>query len=54
MKLKGAVYETYVRPTILYGSEACCLNEGKMGILQRIERSMCRIQLTDGKKYLRT
>ena len=32
--LKKAVYESYVRPAILYGSEAWCLNESEMGILQ--------------------
>ena len=30
--LKGAVYESYVRPAILYGSEAWYLNESEMGI----------------------
>ena len=32
-KLKGAVYESYVRSAILYGSEAWCVKESKMGIL---------------------
>ena len=27
LKLKGAVYKSYVRPAILYGSEAWCLKE---------------------------
>ena len=31
--LKGAVYESYMRPAIQYGSEAWCLNESEMGIL---------------------
>ena len=30
--LKGAVCESYVRPEILYGSEAWCLNDSEMGI----------------------
>ena len=34
LKLKGAVYMSYVRPKILYGSEVWCLKEGEMGILQ--------------------
>ena len=34
-KLNGAVYESYVRPSMLYGSEAWCLKESEMGILQR-------------------
>ena len=32
-KLKGAVYESYVRSVILYGSEAWCLKESEMGIV---------------------
>ena len=31
--LKGAVYESYVRRAILYGSEAWCLKESEMGFL---------------------
>ena len=27
IKLKGTVYKSYVRPAILYGSEAWCLKE---------------------------
>ena len=33
LMLKGAVYESYVRPAILYGSEAWCLKESEMRIL---------------------
>ena len=33
LKLKGAVCESYVRPAMLYGSEAWCLKESDMGIL---------------------
>ena len=29
-RLKGTVYKSYIRPTILYGSEAWCLKESKM------------------------
>ena len=32
-RLKGAVHICYVRPAILYESEAQCLKESKMGIL---------------------
>ena len=43
----------YVRPAILHGSEAWCLNECEMGILRRTERSMviaiCGVQLKDRK-----
>ena len=37
LRLKVAVYECCVRPAILYGSEAWCLKESEMGILQRTE-----------------
>ena len=33
LRLKGAVYKSYVRPAILYESEAWCLKESEMGIL---------------------
>ena len=33
LKLKGAVYESYLRPAMLYGSEAWCLKESEIGIL---------------------
>ena len=50
----GAVYKSYVRPAILYGSEAWCLKESEMGILRRTERSMvramCGVQLKDRKR----
>ena len=51
--LKGAAYDSYVMPAILYGSEAWCLKEREMRILQRTERSMvsamCGVQLKDIK-----
>ena len=34
LRLKRAVYKSYVRPAILYGSEALCLEENEIGILQ--------------------
>ena len=52
--LKGAGYKSYVRPAILYGSEAFCLKVSEMGILQRSDgsmvRAMCGVQLKDTKK----
>ena len=45
LMLSGAVYGSYVRPAMLYGSEACCLKESDMGILRRTERSMVRANL---------
>ena len=54
LKLKGAVYKSYVRPAILHESEAWCLKESDMGILHRTERSMvramCGVQLKDRKR----
>ena len=40
LRLKGVVYNSFVIPAILYGSEACYLKESEMGILRRTERSM--------------
>ena len=40
--LKGAVYRSYIRPAILYESEAWCLKEKEMGILRLSELSMVR------------
>ena len=51
LRLKGAVYNGYVRPAILYGIEAWCLKESEMGILHGMEKStvraMCGVQLKD-------
>ena len=33
LRLKGAVYRSYVRLAIMHGSEAWCLKESEMGIL---------------------
>ena len=37
LRLRGAVYRSYVNPEILYGSVAWCLKESEMGILRRTE-----------------
>ena len=54
LRLKGAVYESYIRPAILYGSEAWCLKESEVGILRRTERfmvrAMCGVKLKYKKK----
>ena len=54
--LKGAAYKSYVRPAILYGSEAWCLKEREIGISQMTERSMvramCGVQLKDRKRSM--
>ena len=55
LMVKGAVYKSYVRPAILYGSEVLCLKESKIGILRRTEgsmvRAMCGVQLKDWKRF---
>ena len=54
LKLKVAVHKSNVRSAILYGSEAWCLIESEIGILQSTERSMVRSmsegQLKDRKR----
>ena len=53
LKQKAAVYMSYVRPAMQYGSDAWCLKESEMGILQKtgrsIVRAMCGVQLKDRK-----
>ena len=54
VRRKGAVYKSYVRPAILYGSETQCLKQSEIGSFQRTERSMlramCGVQLKVRKK----
>ena len=54
LELKGAVYRSYVRPAILYESEAWCLKESEIEILRKPERSivrvMCGVQLENRKR----
>ena len=42
LKMKGRVYQTCVRPAMLYGSKTWCLRESEMGILRCTERAMVR------------
>ena len=53
LRLAGAVYGSYVRQAMIYGSEACCLKESEMRLLRSTERSMvramCGVQLKDRK-----
>ena len=53
LKIKGRVYQSYVRSAILYGSETWCLTEGEVAILRRTERAMlramCGVKLMDKK-----
>ena len=50
LRQNWAVHKSYLRPAVLYGSEALCLKESDMEILQRTERSMVSamcVQLKD-------
>ena len=42
LKLKGMVYRSCVRSTMLYGRETWCLREIEKAILRRTERAMAR------------
>ena len=42
LRLEGSVYESYVRPAMLCGSETQRLKESEIGILQWTVRSMVR------------
>ena len=52
--LKQTVYRSYVGPAILYGSEALCMTESEMEILERTRgcmvRGICGVQVKDRKK----
>ena len=52
-RIKGMVYRSCVRLTMLYGSETWCLRESEMAILRRtiraMVRSMCGVKLVDRK-----
>ena len=51
LRLKGAVYRSYVGPAILYRSEVWCLKNSEIRILRKTDRSMiramCGVQLKD-------
>ena len=51
--MKRPTYKGYVRPAILYGSEAWCLKESEMRILQWTERSMVRAMCGVQLKYIK-
>ena len=42
LKMKGKIYKSCIRSTMLYESEAWCLREKEMAILGRTERAMIR------------
>ena len=54
LRLRRSVYESYVWPAILYGSETRHQKESEMVILRRTKRSMvramCGVQLKDRKR----
>ena len=56
LRLKAVVYKSYVRPAMLYGSDAWCLKESEMVILRKTRRSivraMCGVQLKDRKRSI--
>ena len=51
LRLKGALFKSYVRPAIRHGNETWCLKESEMTILRWTDRSsvrqMCCMQLKD-------
>ena len=57
LRMKGKVYKSYVRSTMLYGSKTWCLRENKVAILRRAERpilrAMCGVKLVDKREYRR-
>ena len=58
LRLKWAVYMSYVRPVMLFGSKVWSLKLSVLGVLWRVERcmvrAMCRVLVKDRKraKYL--
>ena len=53
-KITGRIYQSCVRPAMLYGSEMWCLRKNEMAILRRTERSlmraMCGIKLIEKRR----
>ena len=51
VKMKERIYQSYVRSTMLYGSEMWCLRENEMAILRRTEkammRAMCKVKVIE-------
>ena len=43
LQMKGKINESYVRSTMLYGSEMWCFRKNKVAILKRAEKSMVRV-----------
>ena len=53
LRLTEDVYKSYVRPTLLYVSEAWCMKESLIGILGRTERSIVRAVFRTLLKYIK-
>ena len=43
LKVKGRIYQSCVKSTMLYGSETWCLRGNEMAILKRTEKAMMRV-----------
>ena len=56
MSPPSPVYESYIRPEIVYVSETWCLKESEIGILRKTMRSMvitiCGVQLKARKRSM--
>ena len=53
LMLKGNVYKSYGRPTIMRGSEVWCMMGNEMAIFdgqRSMVRVMCGVLLNDGKR----
>ena len=54
LKMKGRIYQSCVRSTMLYGSETWCLRENERAILRRTEkakmRTMCGVKLIEKRR----
>ena len=52
LKLKGMVYQSFLRSAMLYGSETWCSRENEMAILRRTEKAMEKRRTKDLTKML--
>ena len=53
LRLRGAVYESYVRPTMLYGSEAWCLKKNENGNFMKDRKIHDESNMWSAEKALR-
>ena len=52
IEMKGMIYRSCVRSTVLYGSDTWCLRENEMEILRRTERAICMVRAMCGAKLM--